>query len=62
VGTCCPWCDWVLYPGELLSGLVWHVLDCHPGVQVQGLVLGNPYLLQTNRGPVALWPAERPDL
>lgn len=60
VGLCCPYCDWVLYQGELLNGLVDHVIGNHPQVKVTGVVLSDPILLQTNQGDMPLQRSTRP--
>lgn len=61
VGTSCPFCSFVLPTGELLNDLLSHVGTDHPDVQLQGVVLGEAALLQTDKGDFPLQPVERFD-
>ena len=59
VGTCCPFCSFVLPAGELLNGLLEHVTAAHPDLRLQGVTLGDTPLLTTDRGDFLIRPAER---
>jgi hypothetical protein len=61
VGTCCPFCDFILPAGELLNGLLEHMAAAHPEVGLRGLTLADTPVLSTDQGDFPLWPAERFD-
>jgi hypothetical protein len=61
VGTCCPFCEFILPAEELLNGLLEHVAAAHPTVQLRGVVLGGIPVLQTEHGHHPLRTAERFD-
>jgi hypothetical protein len=61
VGTCCPFCEFVLPAGELLNGLLEHIAAAHRAVQLRGVLLGGIPVLQTDQGDRFLRPAERFD-
>ena len=58
IGTCCPFCSFVLPSGELLNGLIEHIAVSHPDVQLQGVTLGDIPILTTDRGDFPIRPAE----
>ncbi len=59
VGVRCPFCQFVLPAGEMLNDLLSHVEAAHPDVRLQGVVLGEAAVLQTDKGDFSLQPVER---
>ncbi|MFP5210317.1 MAG: hypothetical protein ACLGRW_13595 [Acidobacteriota bacterium] len=59
VGTCCPFCGFILPSGALLNGLLEHIAASHPDVALHGLTLSEAPILATDRGEIILRSAER---
>lgn len=49
LGTCCPFCDFVLPLDCLLNDLLDHMVT-HDGIQIKGITLGRPTRIETNKG------------
>ena len=48
-GTKCPFCSYILQPNRIMNELLEHISN-HEDVIVTGVVIGNPVVLQTNKG------------
>jgi hypothetical protein len=60
-GISCPFCSFVLPVEELLNDLLSHVETAHPDVDLQGVILGEAAILQTDKGDFPLQSVERFD-
>ena len=48
LGTCCPFCDFVLPLDRLLNDLISHIVEKHG--EVKSIILGSPTTIETNKG------------
>lgn len=53
LGTCCPFCNFILPLDCLLNDLVDHMIT-HEGIQISGITLGRPTKIETNKGAFEL--------